>query len=108
LLSFIVGIYPEYKKIVESGIAAQFSDASIETLSTKPKYTSKKYSAITVMDTKKNPVYPIKTYKQMPDDPLNNLIDTMGKMSAEDTFSIVMPIKPVGDKFNQVAKKWAT
>ncbi len=108
LLSFIIAVYPEYRKIVESGIAAQFSDASIETLSVKPKYTAKKYSSITVMDTKKNPVYPIKTYKQMPDDPLNNLIDTMWKMSSEDTFSIVIPIKPVWEKFNLLAKKRAT
>jgi len=60
------------------------------------------------MDTKKNPVFPIKTYKQMPDDPLNNIIDTMGKMSSEDTFSIVIPIKPIGEKFNKKAKKWAS
>ncbi len=108
LLNFIISIYPEYSKIVESGIAAQFPDASIETLTTRPKYTSKKYTSITVMDTKKNPVFPIKTYKQMPDDPLNNIIDTMGKMNSEDTFSIVIPIKPVWEKFNKRAKKWAS
>ena len=108
LLNFIISIYPEYSKVVESGIAAQFPDASIETLTTRPKYTSKKYSSITVMDTKKNPVFPIKTYKQMPDDPLNNIIDTMWKMSNEDTFSIVIPIKPVWEKFNKRAKKWAS
>ncbi len=108
LLSFLVSVYPEYRNIVESGIAAQFSDASIEMLTNNPNYFSKKYSSITVMDTKKNPVFPIKTYKQMPDDPLNNIIDTMGKMSTEDTFSIVIPIKPVGEKFNQNAKKWAS
>ncbi|MBP6086221.1 hypothetical protein KA478_03405 [Patescibacteria group bacterium] len=93
---------------MESGISAQFPDASIETLTNRPSYFGKKYSSITVMDTKKNPVFPIKTYKQMPDDPINNLVDTMGKMSSEDTFSIVMPIKPVGDKFNKKAKKWAS
>jgi TraM recognition site of TraD and TraG len=107
-LQFIIAIYPEYSKIVESGIAAQFPDASIETLTTRPKYTSLKYNSITVMDTKKNPVFPIKTYKQMPDDPLNNIIDTMGKMNTEDTFSIVIPIKPSWEKFNKTAKRWAS
>lgn len=108
LLNFLVSVYPEYRKIVESGIAAQFPDASIEMLSKNPNYFGKKYSSITVMETKKNPVFPIKTYKQMPDDPLNNIIDTMGKMSNEDTFSIVVPIKPIGEKFNGKAKKWAS
>ena len=108
LLHFYVSSYPEYRKVVESGIAAQFPDASIELLSKKPAYWSKKYNSITALETKKNPVFPIKTYKQIPDDPMNNIIDTMGKMSAEDTFSIVMPFKPIGEKFNKNAKKWAT
>lgn len=107
-LNFLVTVYPEYRKIVESGIAAQFPDASIEFVGKKPNFFSKKYSSITVMSTKKNPVFPIKTYKQMPDDPLNNIIDTMGKMSPEDTFSIIIPIKPEWGKFNKNAKKWAT
>lgn len=107
LLHFIVSVYPEYKKIVESAIAAQYPDASIETMTKIPQYFSKKYSTVTVMNTKKNPVFPIKTYKQMPDDPLNNIIDTMGKVSSEDTFSIVIPIKPIGDTFNNEAKKRA-
>lgn len=107
LLKFLVSVYPEYRNIVESGIAAQFPDASIEFTGKKPDFFSKKYNSITVMATRKNSVFPIKTYKQMPDDPLNNIIDTMGKMSSEDTFSIVMPIKPIGEKFNKNAQKWA-
>jgi hypothetical protein len=104
----VIAVYPEYKKIVESAIAAQYPDSSIETMTKVPHYFGKKYSSITVMNTKKDPVFPIKTYKQMPDDPLNNLIDTMGKMSNEDTCSIVIPIKPIGEIFNLKAKKRAT
>jgi len=107
-LSCVMGVYPEYRKIVESAIAAQFSDASIEMLAKRPRFFGKKHYDITVMETVKNAVFPIKTFKQMPDDPINNIVDTMGKMSTEDTFTIVMPIKPIGDKFNKTAQKWAT
>ena len=108
LYSCVIGIYPEYLSIVESSVAAQFADASIETLAHRPKFFSKKHYDITVMETTKNAVFPIKTYKQMPDDPLNNIIDTMAKMSNEDTFTIVMPIKPIGAKFNRKAQQRAT
>ena len=108
LLRFIISAYPEYKKIMESAIAAQYPDASIETMTKIPNYFGKRYHSITTMNTKKDPVFPIKTFKQMPDDPLNNIIDTMGKVSNEDTFSIVIPIKPIGDTFNIKAKKWAS
>ncbi|MBP6911189.1 hypothetical protein KBC03_06455 [Patescibacteria group bacterium] len=108
LLHCVIGVYPEYKKIVESAVGAQFPDASIETLDKRPSLFSKKYSNIAVMETVRSSIYPIKTFKQMSDDPINDLIDTMGKMSTEDTFSIVMPLKPAGDGFNRKAKKWAT
>lgn len=108
LLQCVIGVYPEYRKIVESAIAAQFSDASIEMLDKRPAFFGKKHSNIAVMETVRNPIYPIKTFKQMSDDPINDLIDTMGKMSTEDTFSIVMPLKPASDSFNKKAKKWAT
>lgn len=107
LLHFILGVYPEYQKLVEGAISAQFSEASIEN-TTKPKFFAKKYSDITVMEPQKDPVYPIKMFKLMQDDPLNNLIDGMGKVSSEDTFTIVIPIKPiVGDTFNKKAKFYA-
>lgn len=108
LYSCVMGVYPEYVSIVQSSIAAQFSDASIETLAHRPKFFSKKHYDITVMETVKNPVFPIKTYKQMPDDPLNNIVDTMAKMSTEDTFTIIMPVKPIGGKFNRKAQRRAT
>lgn len=56
---------------------------------------------------KKPSVYNIKLFKQQPDDPINNLINAIGKISTQDTVSIVMPIKPVGDWFNKKAQKWA-
>lgn len=108
LLWCVMGMYPEYRRVVESTVAAQFPDASIEMMDKRPKFFAKKHYDITVMETVKNPVFPIKTFKQMPDDPLNNIVDTMGKMNYEDTFSVVMPIKPIGGKFNKTAKKWAT
>jgi hypothetical protein len=46
------------------------------------------------LEPKKDPVYTIKTFKQMPDDPINNLIDTMGKVSVYDTVTTILVIKP--------------
>jgi len=56
---------------------------------------------------KKSSVYNIKIFKQQPDDPINNVIDAIGKISRYDTASIVIPIKPVGNRFNTKAQKRA-
>ena len=36
---------------------------------------------------------------------MNNIIDSIGKISRYDTLSIIMPIKPLGDRFNKRSQK---
>ena len=85
--------------MVESAIASQYSAASIETVA-RPKFFKRKYSDIQVLETTKDPLYTIKLYKNIPDDPINNIIDSMGKVSAEDTVSIILVAKPESSAFN--------
>ncbi len=98
-LSCLIWTYPEYQEMVESAIASQYSAASIEKVS-RPKFFKKKYSDVQVLETKKDPLYTIKLYKNIPDDPINNIIDSMGKVSAEDTVNIVFVVKPEKSEFN--------
>jgi hypothetical protein len=105
-LTFIVWVYPEYQSIVEGAISAQYSESTIE-ITEKPKFFDRKYEDVIVMEPVKDPVFPIRTYKQLEDDPLNNVIDTIGKISNEDIFTIQISIKPVGDSFNHKALKWS-
>jgi hypothetical protein len=46
------------------------------------------------LEPEKDPVYTIKTFRQMPDDPMNNIIDTMSKISIYDTVTAILVIKP--------------
>jgi hypothetical protein len=86
-------MYPEYKKIVESALSAQYAEASMEAIETPDLY-KKKYVEIMPMQPVKSPYYPIRMFKQLEDDPLNNIIDSVGKVSPEDTFSMIMTIRP--------------
>ena len=103
LLYFLIWTYPEYRKIVESAIAAQYPDASIETI-TSPKFFKKKYYDIIPLQPVKNSMYPIRIFKQLEDDPLNNIIDAIWKVSPEDTFTTQLIIKPAPDSFNKKLK----
>lgn len=104
VLNFIIGTYPEYQQILEGAISAQFPNCSIEK-TLKPQFFKRKYSDIIPLEPKKDPLYNIKTYKQQPDDPINNIIDAIGKISRYDTLSIIIPIKPMGHSFNAKAQK---
>ena len=59
------------------------------------------------MEADKDAAYPIRIFKQLEDDPINNIIDSMGKISDEDTFTILLTIKPAPDAFNKRAQKFA-
>ena len=98
-ISCLVWTYPEYQEMVESAIASQYSAASIERVA-RPKFFRKKHSDIQILETQKDPLYTIKLYKNIPDDPINNILDSMGKVSPEDTVSIVIVSKPEGSAFN--------
>jgi len=105
-VSFIIGVYPEYQDIIEGAIGAQYAESTIE-LMVKPNFTSREYSEVIVMEPVKDPIFPIRTFKTMVDDPMNNVIDTMSKISSEDTFTLQINIKPTGEWFNNKALKWS-
>lgn len=98
-ISFLVGTYPEYQDIVESAIASQYASASIERV-TRPKFFNRKYYDVQVLETTKDPLYTIKLYKNMPDDPMNNILDSMGKVAPTDSVSIVLVSKPENQRIN--------
>lgn len=106
LLTFIIWTYPEYRKIIEWAVAAQYSDASLESIK-RPNFFAKKFFEIIPMHPIKDTVYPIRTFKQLEDDPLNNVIDSVWKLSVEDTFSIIITSKPQWDAFNKRAQKFS-
>jgi hypothetical protein len=103
-LNFIIATYPEYQKVLEGAVSAQFPNCSIEK-TVKPKFFKRKYNEIIPIEPKKDPILNIKVFKQQPDDPMNNIIDAIGKVSRYDTLSIIFTIKPLGDKFNKKAQK---
>jgi len=90
--------------VLEGAISAQFPNCSIERTS-KPKFFKKRYTNVIPIEPQKDQLYNIKTFKQQPDDPMNNIIDAIGKISRYDTLSIIIPIKPLGDWFNKKSQK---
>ncbi len=107
LISFVVWTYPEYKKILEWSISAQYSNVSMEQVP-PPNFKRKKYRDILAVEPKKNPMYPIRIFKQLEDDPLNNIVDSIAKVSPSDNVYILWNCKPIWNRFNKGAKKRAT
>jgi len=103
-LSFIVWIYPEYQRSLEANISAQYADSVVETIDNFNILGSKKFIDIMPLHPIKNPVFPLRTFKQLEDDPINNILDTISKMSWEDEVTILVTLRPNSNNFNKEAK----
>ncbi len=57
------------------------------------------------LETQEESCYTLKSYRRMGDDPINNVIDGLRNISKYDTANIVMTIKPLGESWNNRAKK---
>ncbi|PID34873.1 MAG: hypothetical protein CR971_00950 [candidate division SR1 bacterium] len=103
-INFIIGTYPEYRKIVEAAIGSQYEKSSVE-LVKKPELFTKKHFDVMPLETQEEDCYTLKSFRRMGDDPINNLIDGLRNISKYDNANIIMTIKPLGESWNDRAKK---
>ena len=57
------------------------------------------------MKLKKGEEYPIRTYQKLESDSINGLLSALGKLSAEESASIQILLKPVDDDWQERIKK---
>jgi hypothetical protein len=60
-----------------------------------PQLHAKKHHDILAIEPKKDPMFPVRIFKQLEDDPLNNMIDSIAKVSSEDVVYVIRNCKPV-------------
>ncbi|PIS32201.1 hypothetical protein COT40_01280 [Candidatus Peregrinibacteria bacterium CG08_land_8_20_14_0_20_41_10] len=97
-LFFYIVTLPYYVGIVEKQVTAFYPDADIET--TKPyEFWEKGYHLKSYYLYFKRPFwYPLRTYKTMEDDPLNDLSNVLSKFKKEDRAVIQLIIRPTWKK----------
>ena len=98
-LSFYVVINPYYRNILEKQITTFYKDAEIKELE-KPLefYDKTKQTRGYYMYTKKPFWYPIKNYKAMEQDPLNDVANVLSKLNDGETAAIQVIINPVANE----------
>ena len=107
-LFFYVVTYPYYRSIVEKQVTTFYPDAEIEY--TKPislfeeGYNVKGYS----MELMKESYFPIKSYKEMEDDPLNDLANVLDKVNQTERAGIQILISPKPNTWQKEAKEAGT
>lgn len=106
VLDFYVTTPPYYKEIIEKQITSYYSDAEVEPMDAyESKLTKSKIKGFYAY-TQNKYWFPIKTFKVVENDPLNDLTNIFTKMSEDETSVIQLVIRPADDKWTKKAEKF--
>ena len=95
-LSFYVVVHKQYKNIIEKQITAFYGDADVK-ISTEPYvlYDKGKKAKNYFMYTKKDFWFPVNTFKNMEQDPLNDITNVFSKLGPDEKAAIQIIANPV-------------
>ncbi len=107
-VEFYVVTYKYYYDLVEKQITSYYSDADIQI--TKPYEINTKGSILRCFYAylAKEFYYPIRTYKKIENDPLNDLTNVLSKLGDEDKAVFQFVISPRSDRWSKKAEKAGT
>ncbi|MFA5917276.1 MAG: DUF87 domain-containing protein [Candidatus Gracilibacteria bacterium] len=110
-VSFFIVTYKNFLNLISQEITSIYTDAEVKIVDKNKEYTNlreKGYNLRCVSLQKENDdVFPIKSYKYLENDPLNNFTNVFGGLGVDDKAIFQIVIKPVGSKWNNKAKKAA-
>jgi len=111
-LRFFVITYPNCVNLVAQHITSIYNDAEVKIIDKKKEYIKLKpywYTIRTASLAKKNQdVFPIRTFKYLEDDPLNNFTNVFSSLNKDDKAIYQIVIKPVWARWAKKAKKAAS
>lgn len=109
-VTFFIVTYQNYVNLVSQHITSIYNDAEIEVIDKssyinfdQPGYSMRAAS----LGKEHDDVFPIKSFKYLEDDPINNFTNVFGGLRKDDKAVYQVVIKPVNSKWNQKALKAA-
>lgn len=109
-INFVIVTYKSYAELVRQNLTSIYTSAEVkeipkeERINLKPKWYYLKAASLWKEN---DDVYPIRCYKYLENDPLNNLTNVFGWLKKEDKAIFQLVIKPLWSSWNRKAKKAA-
>ncbi|NCP67394.1 type IV secretion system DNA-binding domain-containing protein [bacterium] len=110
-MSFVIVVDKYYQAIVEKQITSFYESAEIEPIKEEKRFKIKEpgyFANGYYMHTGEDFWYPIETYKQIEEDPLNNMANSFAKLDKEDKGVIQLVIKPISNSWRKEAAEAGT
>lgn len=103
---FLITVHKSLKDLVEKQINGAYPDAEIRQVSEYNIFSENSQTAYTQMTLKSADHFPIKTYRDLPTDPLSALTSALAKMQPGEGAAIQLILAPASGKWQDGGKKW--
>lgn len=111
-LSFYIVTYEWYVNVVTQHITSIYNDAEVRIIDKEKEYIKIKPDGYTLrassLSKSKEDVFPIRCFKYLEDDPLNNFTNVFSSLSKEDKAVYQIILKPIWSRWNKKAKNAAS
>lgn len=110
-LNFYIVTYESYVNVITQHITSIYNDAEVKIIDKKTEYIKIKPRGYTLRASSLwktlDDVYPIRSYKYLEDDPLNNFSNVFSSLDKEDKAVYQIVLKPIWSRWNKKAKRAA-
>src|SRR3989344_3610875 len=105
-IKFFVSCHKSHQDLVEKQIHGAYPDAEIKEVPEYNIFTENGSTAYSLMKLKNPDHFPVKTFKDLPTDPLSSITSSLAKMQPGEGASVQVIISPSGGRRKDAGKKW--
>ncbi|MDD5415394.1 MAG: type IV secretion system DNA-binding domain-containing protein [Candidatus Daviesbacteria bacterium] len=105
-IRFFVACYKSHQDLIEKQIHGAYPDAEIKEVPEYNIFSETGEVAYTQLKLKNADYFPIKTFRDLPTDPLSALTSAFAKMQMNEGIAIQLMISPSGNTWKDLGKKW--
>lgn len=105
-IRFYIWAPREYQDLIEKQIHGAYPDAEVVEVDEYNIFPEEGYVAYKSLQLKKENYYPIKTYKELPTDPLSSLTSALAKMGKDEAAAIQILISPAEGSWQNAGRNF--
>lgn len=105
-IRFFVSCHKSHQDLLERQIHGAYPDAEIKEVPEYNIFSEESKTAYAQLKLKNADYFPIKTFRDLPTDPLSALTSALAKMQTDEGAAIQMMISPASSAFKDAGKKW--
>lgn len=106
-IGFYAGVPLHLQSLVEKQIHAYYPDAEITPVPLYNVFSRQGFVAATSLAQRKNPRFPVKTYRDFETDPMAGIIGALSKLGTDEGAAAQIMVAPTGHRWRKQAQSWA-